>query len=156
MAVTSEFTADRGYRFRRNETSILVEVLGQSKPGIGLSKEQLNSLFRATHQYLQNAGAYDASELKPSPIIDASNFPRTKDTEFFKFVSDHTLDRYILNGGFQFGSLQYYRDIEDQNSKDGREGQASLVIATPEFEIFVSLVAGYNFAIFSGTSASVI
>jgi hypothetical protein len=132
--------------------SILLQVLGQSKPGITFTEAQLHSFFQHTHQYLQNVGAYESETLQFSPVADADSFAPTADTDFFKFVDDRTLNEFILKGHFQFGSIQYYRDIENQNAKDGREGLASLVITTPEVQIFAALVSGYNFGIFCGTA----
>jgi hypothetical protein len=42
--------------------------------------------------------------------------------------------------------------MELQNSKDGMEGLSNLVVSTPKRLFCTSLVSGYNFGIFCGTS----
>jgi hypothetical protein len=152
MSVTPSFEKDQGTRLSRNDVSILLHVLGQSKPGMTFSERELQSFFQDTHKYLQDVGAYEPGMLHCSPVASARSLAPTADTEFFKFVDDRTLNDFILKGHFQFGSIQYYRDIENQNAKDGREGLASLVITTPEVQIVAALVSGYNFGIFCGTA----
>jgi len=152
MSVTPSFEKDQGIRFSRNDVSILLQVLGQSKPGMTFSERELQSFFQHTHKYLQNVGAYKTEMSQFSPVENAASFASTADTEFFKFVDDRTLNEFILKGHFQFGSIQYYRDIENQNAKDGREGLASLLITTPEVQILAALVSGYNFGLFCGTA----
>ena len=53
--------------------------------------------------------------------MTANHFPPHKGREFYKFLPERSLD-YYKEGSFQFGSIQYYRGIEQQNSKDLMEG----------------------------------
>jgi hypothetical protein len=152
MTVTAKFQKDEGIWFSRNDVSILVQILGQSKPGLSFSAAELQSFFQRTHKYLQDVGAYEPEMLHFGPVANADDFAPIADTEFFKFVNDRTLNEFILKGHFQFGSIQYYRDTENQNAKDGREGLASLIVTTPKVQIFAALVSGYNFGIFCGTA----
>jgi hypothetical protein len=46
----------------------------------------------------------------------------------------------------------YYRNIEQQNSKDPMEGLSNLIVSTPNRIISTSLVSEYNYHIFCGSS----
>jgi hypothetical protein len=98
MSVTPSFEKDQGFRFSRNEVSILLQVLAQTKPGITFSEAELHSFFQHTHKYLQNVGAYEPQMLQFSPVANADSFPPIADTEFVKFVDDRTLYDFILEG----------------------------------------------------------
>src|SRR5204862_1500593 len=135
----STFPPDQGQHITQNGTSILLHMLAQSRPG--LSGGQQQELFRVIIEYLQAIGTYDPEALDPRPAIDTRSFAQAPDTESFKFVDDELLQHY-QSGSFQLSSIQNYRNIEKQDSKDQKEGLASLIITTPKKYIFSSVVSG--------------
>jgi hypothetical protein len=83
-------------------------------------------------------------------ILSNTTFQRFDDATFYKFVSDETLSRHIRNGSFQFGTCQYYRDIENQNTRDHLEGFSTIAVGPA---VIASVLSGFNCAIFCGTDS---
>src|SRR5262249_47970754 len=104
------------------------------------------ALFGHLKKYLEAIGAYPAEELKAVTLLTENDFANPKDIVFYKFGAN-----YILKDSFQFGSIEYYRNIEDQKSKDPREGWSNLVISTRDRMFDASLVSGYNCYLFCGS-----
>jgi hypothetical protein len=144
-----EFEPYAGYRFFKGEVSILLHAAARFKPTAIVTSVDLYNLFRRINKFLQTVGAYEAERQGVSDLLNADHFPEPKHADFYKFMPDRSLD-YFLNGSFQFGSIQYYRGIEQQNSKDAMEGLSNIAIKTPKHLIGMSLTSGYNFGIFCG------
>jgi hypothetical protein len=83
--------------------------------------------------------------------MTSNHFLPHKGHEFYKSLPERSLN-YYNEGSFQFGSIQYYRNIEQQNSKNSMEGLSNLTVRTPRHLFGMSLASGYNFGIFCGTS----
>ena len=150
--ITASFEKNRGYRYSNGSFSILTHALAVFKKGAIVTNLDLNNFFRSTNTYLAGVGAHHPETQEFSTLLTQADFKTIDDDiSFYKFVPQDTFD-YLRNGSFQFGSIQYYRNIEKQNSKDGMEGLTNLTIATPKRLIGTSLVSGYNFAILCGTS----
>ena len=108
------------------------------------------NLFRRINTFLKDVGAYDPEQQGVSDLMTAKHFPDLEGSEFYKYLPERSLE-YYQEGSFQFGSIQYYRNIENQNSKDAMEGLSNLAIKTPKHLFGMSLASGYNFGIFCGT-----
>ena len=54
-------------------------------------------------------------------------------------------------GKFQLGTLQYYREIERQESRDEKEGFANLIINSGNRQILTSVISGFDKYILCGT-----
>jgi hypothetical protein len=151
MTVRYEFKRDAGYRFFKDGVSILLHALAIAKEGAILTNTDCYHFLRRINKYLQSVGGYSLEKLDFGKILTIKDFADLEDLAFYKFGSKQWLD-YILKDSFQFGSIDYYRNIEEQNSKDTMEGLSNLVISTPKRIICTSLVSGYNYCIFCGTS----
>jgi hypothetical protein len=150
--IEPKFEQYGGYRYSNGGISILTHTLALFKENATVTNLELNNYFRATNRFLEGVDAYDPEKQQFSKILTADDFRDIdKSIPFYKYVPQQTLD-HLLNDSFQFGSIQYYRNIEKQNSKDGMEGLTNLTIATPRRLIGTSLVSGYNSAILCGTS----
>jgi hypothetical protein len=151
MTIRYEFEGNAGYRFFKDRVSILLHALAIAKEGAVFTNTDCYNFFRHMNKYLQSVGAYSPEKLDFGKILTIEHFVDLEDVAFYKFGSEQSLD-YILKDSFQFGSIEYYRNIEEQNSKDTMEGLSNLVISTPKRIICTSLVSGYNYCIFCGTS----
>lgn len=150
--IVSRFEAKSGRRFSRDGVSILLQAVARFKPNAAVTSQDLFNLFRHTNKYFENVGANEVERQGVSDLLTADNFPDLDNSEFYKFMSDDTLDHYKARR-FEFGSIIYYRSIEKQDSKDSREGLCNVAIHTPKHLFTVSLTSGYNFGIFCGTSS---
>jgi hypothetical protein len=151
LAIRHEFEPDAGFRFFKGEVSLLLHAAARYRQNVIATNLDLFKFFQHLNRYLQNIGAYEPERLSTSTIITADHFPDPKDIEFYKYLPDRSLD-YYRGGSFQFGSIKYYRSIEQQNSKDTMEGLSNIAIKTPKRLHCMSLASGYNFGIFCGTS----
>ena len=153
MAIRFEFEPDAGYRFFKDEVSLLLHSAARFRQTAVATNNDLFNLFKETNKFLERVGAYEAERQGASDLMTADHFPdRNKEVEFYKFLPEKSLE-YYLEGAFQFGSIEYYRSIEQQSSKDSMEGLANVAIRTPKHLFGMSLASGYNFGIFCGTAA---
>jgi hypothetical protein len=151
MAIRHEFEANSGFRFFKEGVSILLQAATRFRQGTIVTSQDLFHDFQRINKALQDLGAYDGERQGVSNPMTANHFHPHQGREFYKFLPERSLDHYN-DGSFQFGSIQYYRNIEHQNSKDSMEGLSNLAIKTPRHLFGMSLVSGYNFGIFCGTS----
>jgi hypothetical protein len=152
MAIRHEFEPDAGYRFFKDEVSILLHSAARFRQGAIVTNVDLFNFFRHLNRFLQRVGAYEVERQGVSDLMRADDFQSFKEIAFYKFMPEKTLE-YYLRGSFQFGSVQYYRTIEQQNSKDAMEGLSNIAIKTPQHLFAMSLASGHNFGIFCGTSS---
>jgi hypothetical protein len=151
VTVRHEFEANVGHRFFKDEVSLLLHASARFRQDAIVTNSHLFNFFKQINKYLQNVGAYEAEREGISDLLTAEHFPAPKEVEFYKFLPERLL-KYYLDGSFQFGSIRYYRDIEQQNSKDSMEGLSNIAIKTRKHLFGMSLASGYNFGIFCGTS----
>lgn len=151
MAIRHEFEPNAGYRFFKNDVSLLLHASASFRQDAIVTNKDLFNVFKRINKYLQDIGAYEAERQGVSDILTAEHFPASERVEFYKYLPERSL-KYYLEGSFQFGSIRYYRDIEQQNSKDSMEGLSNIAIKTPKHSFGMSLASGYNFGIFCGTS----
>ena len=151
MTVRHKFEANAGYRFFKNEVSLLLHASARFRQDAIVTNSDLFNFFKQINKYLQNVGAYDDDRQGVSDLLTAEHFAVPRAAEFYKFLPERSLE-YYREGSFQFGSIRYYRDIEQQNSKDSMEGLSNIAIKTRKHLFGMSLASGYNFGIFCGTS----
>jgi len=152
MAIRNSFEPNAGYRFFRNEVSVLLHAAARFKRDAVVTNIDLFNFFRRLNRFLEDVGAYEFERQGPSKLMAAENFSDLKsDAVFYKFMSDSTLN-HLMSGSFHLGSIAYYRNIEKQNSKDAMEGLANIAFQAPGNVFGLSLASGYNFGILCGTS----
>ena len=143
MPIKYGFEANAGFRFSKNNVSMLLHAAAQFKKAAVVTNSDLYNLFRGINRFLQSVGAYEAERQGVSELLSAENFPDPNDVDFYKFMPELSLD-YYQNGSFQFGSIQYYRNIEQQNSKDALEGLSNIAVKTPKHLIGLSVASGFT------------
>jgi hypothetical protein len=151
LAIRHEFEPNAGFRFFKGDVSLLLHAAARYRQNVIATNHDLFKFFQHLNRFLQNVGTYEPERLSTSDIITADHFPDPQDIAFYKYLPDISLD-YYHSGSFQFGSIKYYRSIEQQNSKDTMEGLSNIAIKTPKRLLCMSLASGYNFGIFCGTS----
>jgi hypothetical protein len=142
---------DRGFRFTKGEVSLLLHAAARFRQTAAVTDVDLFNLFKRINKFLINVGAYEDERLVTSAPMDADHFSDINNAVFYKFLPESSL-QYYVHGSFQFGSIQKYRTIEQQNSKDSMEGLCNIAIKTRKRLFGMSLASGYNFGIFCGTS----
>jgi hypothetical protein len=151
MPIRYEFQPDQGFRFYRSDVSLLLHAAARFKQSAIVTNIDLLHLFQRLNKFLQSVGAYDRENVDARDLINAEYFVDLQEPTFYKFLPDSSAE-HVKNDSFQFGSIQYYRDIEQQQSKDSLEGLANIAFKTPKHLVCMSLASGYNFGIFCGTS----
>jgi hypothetical protein len=151
MTVRHTFEPNAGYRFYKEEVSLLLHAAARFKQAAVITNYDMLKLFQRLNRYLKDVGAYDAERQGVSNIMTSNHFPDPTDVEFFKFMPKKSLE-YYLQGSLQLGSIEYYRTIEQQNSKDSLEGLSNIAVTTRNHLFAVSLASGYNFGILCGTA----
>jgi hypothetical protein len=151
MTIRYEFERDAGYRFYNGDVSLLLHAFASLKERAIATNVDLNNIFRRINKYLQTVSGYSPEQQGFSRILSVDEFSKFEDTAFYKFLPNTSLE-YIMADSFQFGSIEYYRNVEAPSSKDTMEGLSNLVFSTPRRLICISLASGYNYCIFCGTS----
>jgi hypothetical protein len=152
MAVRNVFEPNKGFRFFQQDVSILLHAAARFKHDAIVTNHDVFNLFKRLNRFLEAVGAYERESQVASTLMAPEKFPDLGEVEFYKFLPATSLE-YYRSGSFQFGSVQFYRDIENQNSKDAMEGLSNIVFQGPKNVWAISLASGYNFGIFCGTSS---
>jgi len=139
-----------GHRFSKDDVSLILHFYMKFKREAGVANLDLYQLFKATNQLLADLGTYDNEGQTLNEPLRRHSFANLKDVSFYKFIPASVVD-YYQSGSLQLGSIQYYRDIENQNSKDRMEGLSNILFHGKD-RYAMSLASGYNFGIFCGTS----
>jgi hypothetical protein len=143
-----KFEKDGGYRFLRDKKSILIQAIGY---GRRLTEEQVVAFNRHTNKYLDNVAGRSAEAPKYAQVLKRDDWPDVSTDPLYKYVSDATWE-YIRQGSFQFGSAQFYRTTPNINTQDRREGASSFHLVSGDNQLTVTLISGFNCAIFCGTT----
>jgi hypothetical protein len=146
-----QFIKNVGFKYILNNRSLIMQIITMTKENIKLTNTQIEVFIKATSKYLdaiQNAD--NLIELFGSMDFvypDQSTFSRP----FYKFIHKETYDNFMSKGKFQLGTLQYYREIERQESRDEKEGFANLIINSGNRQILTSVISGFDKYILCGT-----
>jgi hypothetical protein len=152
MTVRNIFEANAGFRFLKENVSVLLHASARFKRDAIVTNLDIFNLIKRLNRFLDAVGIYDRESHGTSALMSAEKFPDLDEVEFYKFLPPTSLE-YYRSGSFQFGSTQFYRDIENQNSRDRMEGFANIVFQSPKHVWAMSLASGYNFGVFCGTSS---
>ena len=123
-----QFMKNVGFKYVLNNRSLIIQMITMTKKNIKLTNAQIEVFIKATSKYLDAIQNTDnLIELFGSMDFvnpDQSIYPKS----FYKFIHKETYDNFISKGKFQLGTLQYYREIERQESRDYKEGFSNLII----------------------------
>jgi hypothetical protein len=152
LAIQIAHEPDAGYRLFKDNVSVLLHAAARVKHDATLTSLDVLNYFKRINQFLQTVGAYEREDIDVNKIMRVEDFPDLDEVEFYKFLPGSTVD-YYRAGKFQFGSVQFYRDIENQSSRDRMEGLANIIFHGPKHDWAMSLASGYNFGMLCGTSS---
>ncbi len=124
------FETDAGFRFFKENVSVLLHASARFKHDAIVTNLDIFNLFKSLNRFLEVVGTYDRESQGTSTLMSAKRFPDLDEVEFYKFLPPSSLE-YYRSGSFQFGPIQFYRDIENQNSRDRMEGFANIVFKAP-------------------------
>jgi hypothetical protein len=146
---TESFENDAGFRFYRDGVSTLVRSMSLGRrlsaaQNIAFSSHLDRYFDKILGHPARNAAAQDAPLTK-------SDFVQPGKGPLFKYVSDQTWV-FLKKGSFKFGTAEYYRNTPNMDIQDRHEGLGHFHLVSGEEQLNVSLAAGYNCAIFCGTS----
>ncbi len=146
-----QFIKNVGFKYILNNRSLIMQIITMTKENIKLTNTQIEVFIKATSKYLDAIQNVDnLIELFGSMDFvypDQSSYSRP----FYKFIHKETYDNFVSKGKFQLGTLQYYRYIERQESRDEKEGFANLIINSGNRQILTSVISGFDKYILCGT-----
>jgi len=141
-----------GFEYEHNNKSLLLQLISMTKENSLLTDNELKKMIKITSNYLDKISRNLESPsklfgeiLKPDSDFDVAG------TSFYKFTSKEVYQNNILKGQFRLGSLKYYREIENESSKDPKEGFSNIIITTGNRQIFTSLISGFDQYVLCGT-----
>ena len=148
MAFTEEFIPDAGFKLRRDQVSILLQMHTTGKK---LSEVQRYRFASALLRFLAGLGYAVAVPTRFRRAMRMQEFPDRASEPMIKLVSKDTWDRYMSQGRFQLGSIGYYRRSQNDQIRDGHEGLSLSSYRWQDREMHILLEVGANFSIFCGT-----
>ena len=146
-----KFIKNVGFRYFLDNRSLIIQLISMTKENAILTNSQIESFIKATSTCFDSIiNKENLQELfgKLNYVtVDSSDYQNP----FYKFIHKETYDNYIRKGKFQLGSLQYYREIEKNESRDEKEGFSNLIINSGNRQIFTSVISGFDKYILCGT-----
>jgi hypothetical protein len=116
VLVQHAFEPNAGFRFYKDEVSLLLHAAARFRQSTIVTNHDMLKLFQRLNRYLKNVGTYEAERQGSSSLMSPDQFLDPSDVAFYKFLPEKSLE-YYLEGSFQFGSIQYYRTIEQQKQR---------------------------------------
>ena len=154
--MTRRFIKDVGFEYIHNNKSVIVQLISVTKENIHFDEKDLKNMIRITSNYFDSISndKITDTELFGKLHVEEYNL-NVNGLSFYKFISKETYDNFLKKGKFQLGSLKRYREIENLNSRDEKEGFSNLLIKSGKRSIFTSVIAGFNHYILCGTDSFV-
>jgi hypothetical protein len=149
-----KFLKDVGFEYFHDNKSIIVQLLSVTKENVHFDEADLRNMIKITSNYFDSISNKKPIKNDLFGVLNVEEYDTELDgLSFYKFVSKETFDNFLRKGKFQLGSLKLYREIENENSRDEKEGFCNLLIDSGNRSIFTSVIAGFNHYIFCGTGA---
>jgi hypothetical protein len=120
--------------------------------GRRLSPDHIAALVRRINEYLDTIARRAPKDYEPHAALTLDNFPHIVDQSYYKYISEETWG-YNKDGSFQLGTASYYRSTPNMKIKDEREGASDFHLAHGTDQLNVSIMSGFNAAIYCGTGA---
>ena len=150
--MTRKFLKDVGFEYFHNNKSIIVQLLSVTKENVHFTDTDLRNMITIFSDYFDSISSNKPIKNElfgPLHMIDYDT--KLEGLTFYKYISKETHDNYLKKGKFQLGSLKLYREIENENSRDEKEGFCNLLIKSGNRSIFTSVISGFNHYILCGT-----
>jgi len=153
MSLRRVFENYRGFRYYKNNISILVKAVYRTKNNTFLTDEQQLNYSQTILNFYRSVKGLERANKNDGLILQPDNFKEFDNQSFYKYVPNHVLIQSIKKGIFQLGSIKYYKDTENKKIQDNMEGYSNLVINSNQRQVAISLMSGFNFYIFCGTAS---
>jgi len=147
----TRFIKNQGIEYIHNNSSIIFQVISISHKDNKLTHSEQKEFTGLVAKLLSNfdnsipikkvEGEFDLIE----ESYDLDNI------HFYKYVNKDIVEKYLVKGKFQLGSIKYYREIENKESRDEREGYCNLNFENHNQSLFTSVISGFDYFIFCGT-----
>ena len=141
-----------GYEYKHNNKSLLLQLIYMTKENFLFTEDELKNMIEITSNFLdktsrnlESPSKFFGNILEPTSYIEDHGIP------LYKFIPQEVYQNHILKGHFRLGSLKYYREIENESSKDPKEGFSNIIINSGNRQIFTSLISGFDQYVFCGT-----
>lgn len=141
-----------GFEYEVNKKSLILQLIAMTKERSQFTDDELKKMIAITSNYLDKVSRdlESPAELFGHILTADSGIGRIK-KPFYKFIPKEIYENHISKGRFQLGSLKYYREIENESSRDEKEGFSNIIIYTGDRQIFASLISGFDQYILCGT-----
>jgi len=140
-----------GFEYTLDNRILIIQIIAMLKENISLTNEQIEKFIIATSNYLDKTGKRENLFELYEKIDFINEQVDEYDKPFYKFINKETLNHFVKKGKFQLGSLSYYREIENNESRDEKEGFSNLIINSGDRQILTSVISGFDHYIFCGT-----
>lgn len=122
-----------------------------SKPNVRFSDDQLFSFAKATQNYMDGLKGLSGYEYAFGKVYRDRDFRLFDARYVYKFVTEQTYSKFIVNGSFLLGSLTRYRAFEEQGDPAGDrfEGSSFCSYTVGNRELTVATLSGFDTFIFS-------
>lgn len=145
-----------GLVYERMNKSIIVSQFGQTKPGIRLTDDEKTRLGGSIMKYLSDIENVKKDfELTSSRLYTRDSFCNFKGKSILKFTP-FPIARFKFNeGNIKLGSLDHYRKIENEKSRDVLEGFSFYTVSLGNSEVNLTMAGGFDYLIFCGTTVEI-
>jgi hypothetical protein len=131
-----------GYRLSRSGRSILLHLMAWSKIGVRFTDKDLLNMGSAFQTYLDDMnGNLDKTYVRNRVTSPAA--PPLGNDVAYKFTDDEGLS-FWRRGSIRLNPLHYYHSIENQLSRDAREGMGLLCVQGPLRSFTAHALSGFN------------
>jgi hypothetical protein len=146
-----QFIQDVGHKYTIDKKSIILQLFSVTKENKPLADSELKTFIKIMNQYF-DAISNNKNSIRDyfGEIMTPLSINQIENQAFYRFISPEE-ERRLKKGNFQLGSLQKYREIEDQNRRDEFEGISSIIIKSNNREVFTTVLTGFNYYILCGT-----
>jgi hypothetical protein len=96
VTVRHEFEPDAGWRFYNDDVSLLLHASGRFRQDAIATNSELFKVFKRINKYLQDVGAYEGERQDISDLLTAERFSVPKAADFYKFLTERSLERGLL------------------------------------------------------------
>uniref|UniRef100_UPI00404A050C hypothetical protein n=1 Tax=Gelidibacter sp. TaxID=2018083 RepID=UPI00404A050C len=145
------FHTNKGFEYIKDNRSLILQFISMTKENVLFTNTDIENYIKAISKYSDyisnNKNVYESF----GKLNYVTNLSQDFDGTFYKFIHKETYDNFISKGKFQLGSLQYYREIERDESRDEKEGFSNIILNSNNRQILASVISGFNSYIFCGT-----
>lgn len=148
------FIKNVGFEYFHDNNSIIVQLLSITKENVMFDEKDLRNMITITGNYFDSVSKKTSIKSELFGNLNIEEYDLEIDgLSFYKFIKKDVFENYYKKGKFQLGSIQLYREIENNNIRDEKEGFSNLLIRSNNRHIFTSVISGYNHYIFCGTDS---